>query len=238
MAIQPKDIPGTLKALCKRAGLSQQKFAVAMDYENASGVQRYFTEERKTYLRLEWVIQAAGVLQGKGNPPIHRQEVLEMAGPLPENAALPPSSFGGSDGPAVDGKLTIFGAKDLPILGHIASAGGGYVFEPISEARAYTGRPGDLVNVRDAYGFRIQDDLMEPVFKLGSMAYVDPTQPALPGDDVIVILKDGTGYLGVFVRRNAKHLVCGRYKDDQQRTFPTEQLRDVHVVIMVSRRRV
>lgn len=74
-------IPERFDALRRRAGLSFDDLAKAMDYAGASSVQRYLSAEfKKDVLPLEIARRAAKALVGLGNPAISEDEVLSLAG--------------------------------------------------------------------------------------------------------------------------------------------------------------
>jgi transcriptional regulator with XRE-family HTH domain len=73
-----------LKRLRERAGLTMADMAHAAGYKTASGYQRYedpgqFT---KKYIPLELTERLMPVLSGKGEPPIHPDEVMALAGSI------------------------------------------------------------------------------------------------------------------------------------------------------------
>lgn len=48
-------------------------------------------------------------------------------------------------------------------------------------------RPLQLAAALDALGFTILDALMDPAFRVGDIAYVNPAGPAMPGDDCLLV---------------------------------------------------
>lgn len=54
-------------------------------------------------------------------------------------------------------------------------------------------RPLKLIAATEALGFIILDALMDPAFRKGDIAYVNPAGPASPGDDCLLIRQIGIG---------------------------------------------
>ena len=77
-----------LRALMKRAELTQEAFAKALGYSFASGISRYLDPAHygDKPLPYAWAKRAAEVLRGRGSPPITDAEVLALSD-LPETAA-------------------------------------------------------------------------------------------------------------------------------------------------------
>jgi len=69
-----------LAELKDRSGLSIRAIARAMGYQNASSIQRYFSQDySKPALPSDFVAKLLPVLTGKGDRPIAREEILALA---------------------------------------------------------------------------------------------------------------------------------------------------------------
>ncbi|POF29653.1 LexA family protein [Roseibium marinum] len=69
-----------LADLKNRSGLSIRAIARAMGYQNASSIQRYFSQDySKPALPADFVAKLLPVLTGKGEQPVTREEVLALA---------------------------------------------------------------------------------------------------------------------------------------------------------------
>jgi SOS-response transcriptional repressor LexA len=124
------------------------------------------------------------------------------------------------------------GSQDLPIYGEDQLGSMAYDFRsPVP--LGYAGRPVDLTSER-AYAVRIRDDSMAPRFKAGELIYVDPTRPAKPGDDIVVRLKDGEGFVMRLVSRDLDGIRVDSYQPDGERNFPNEELAGLHVIVGVA----
>lgn len=237
MPIAPEDVPETLRRLCRRAGLGQAALARAMGYKTTSGLQRKFeTPPKAKYLSPDWVARLANILAGRGEPPIAREEVLELAGNL--------RVVGGTEAPdfrnltLAGQNISPYGIRDLPILGQARSGDGSYIFENGTPALSYTYRPVELLNSRDAYAVYVHGDSMAPRFKHGELVYVDPHRPVTPGDDVVVQLNDGHGYIKELVRRTARTVLCRQHNPDGEIEFPAGDIKSIHLILLATRVRV
>lgn len=239
MPIDPRQTPEVLRRLVvERAGLSYERFARLIGLKGASSVQRYFTDERSTYLPVEWVRRVADNLAGLGAPPITREEVFELAGPLPTVSTEDQKHTGVSEISLAARELSLYGAKDLPILGQGRAGDDSYVFENGASVRAYTMRPMELFNVRDAYAVYIHGDSMSPRFRHGELAYVDPARPPSPGDDVVIQMHDGQGFIKELVRRTARAVICRQHNPETTLEYRASDVRSIHLIVAATRVRV
>lgn len=81
------------------------------------------------------------------------------------------------------------GPRDLPVYASAQGGPDGMVidYEPIEWMR----RPQALEGVVDAFAFYVVGDSMAPRFRHGERLLVHPRRPPGPGDDVLLILRDG-----------------------------------------------
>lgn len=71
-----------LRELRERAGFSRDRLAPLVDFAAGSSVQRYELDGNfgDKYLPLELIIKLIPIFEGRGDPPILRAEIVEMAG--------------------------------------------------------------------------------------------------------------------------------------------------------------
>lgn len=165
-----------LTALRHRSGLSIKSLALTMGYKNASSIQRYFDPTLYTggFLHRDLVSKLETALEGKGVPPITREEIWELAGPEFAIAAAQPKGL----------QVPTFGNKNLPVMS-AAMGGDGHViisFDPIE----YIDRPSYLEHVPDAYGVYIVGESMHPAYRPSDIAYVHPRLPPAKDTDVVL----------------------------------------------------
>ncbi len=83
MLNKPSFNPATrLRELRERAGYSRDRLAPLIDFAAGSSVQRYELGRNfgDKFLPLELVIKLIPIFEGRGDPPILRSEIVEMAG--------------------------------------------------------------------------------------------------------------------------------------------------------------
>lgn len=158
---------------------------------------------------------------------------------LSHTVQLPVAKSGQPRG-SVDLKSTIpvqgGSQRDLPIYGEDQIGQMAYVFGDSAHPTllGYVERPVDLIDNERAYAVRIKDDSMAPRFKARELVYVDPTIPARAGDEVVVRLKDGEGFVMRLVSRDLDGIRVDSYQPDGERSFPNEELAGLHVIVGVA----
>ena len=227
----PESIARRVRTLRERAGLSLMDMAKAMGYGGASSIQRYEAAEKLKpgYLKRDLVAKIEKAVLGKGNPPIQRPEIWELAGPE-FNFAQPPEPN------AIVGSPIVTGGNMIPVYG---SAVGGIDGEfQLNGSMLYEVlAPPSLSPVSGAYAVQVSGDSMEPRYFDGEVVYVDPTRRVKRGDFVIAqIIVDESetrlAYIKRFVRHNAEELVLEQYNPPKELRFPHESVHSVHYVVM------
>jgi phage repressor protein C with HTH and peptisase S24 domain len=124
------------------------------------------------------------------------------------------------------------GRRDLPVVGHARGGKEGYFFDN-GIVESFVERPWFLLGQSNAYAVYVNESSMEPVLRHGQLAYVSPTVPPTPGDDVIVQLTDGQGLIKRLVRRTTKHLILEQFNPAKRLDIPIDSVRSVHLVVAV-----
>ncbi len=124
------------------------------------------------------------------------------------------------------------GPRDLPVVGHARGGKEGYFFDN-GIVESFVERPWFLLGQSNAYAVYVNDSSMEPVLRHGQLAYVSPTVPPTPGDDVIVQLTDGQGLIKRLARRTTRHLVLEQFNPARRLEIPVDSVRSVHLVVAV-----
>jgi phage repressor protein C with HTH and peptisase S24 domain len=125
----------------------------------------------------------------------------------------------------------------LPLYGQaVAGDDGRFPFngEVLSELPC----PPQLERTPHAYAVNVLGDSMEPRYRSGSIAYVNPSRAPRRGDDVVVqVEEDGElwGYLKEFVGVAHDKLTLLQLNPSKKLVFPTERVRSVHVVHLIER---
>ena len=234
MPIAPNQIHIRMQDFLRRTGLSYDELAHLLDFKRASSVQRYIQEERHAYLKLDLVQQLANKLVGMGSPPIEEWEVLELGGPLIVNYTSDSKNAALRQIDVAPPNLSSYGSHDLPVRGRWNASGDAYDFDAEEAPLAFVVRPMELSGVRDAYAVYIYGTANEPAFMDGCLAHVDPHRPATIGNDVIVQLLDGRGFLGRLTHRTPRTVTCQQYSGETFE-FPAKDVRSIHLVTSATR---
>jgi hypothetical protein len=114
--------------------------------------------------------------------------------------------------------------------------------EALVLAGSYTGqlvtRPAALEGLRGVFAFYVPGHAMEPRFRLGELAVVDPNRPARAGDDVLVILRTGEGrrrsaLLKRLAGADAAGLDLEQYCPARRFRLPAGQFESVHRILSI-----
>lgn len=227
----PESIARRMRMLRERANLSLEQLAKLMGYKGASSIQRYENPDKLNpgYLKRDFVAAVEKALLGKGNPPIQRPEIWELAGPE-FNFAPPPQPNA-----VVGAKITTSGPM-IPVYG---SAVGGLdgEFEMNGSLLYEIMAPPSLAPVKNAYAVQVVGDSMEPRYFDGEVVFVDPTRRVKRGDFVIVqVRREEEGpllaYVKRFIRHNVNELILEQYNPAKELRFNSNEVHSVHFIVM------
>lgn len=126
------------------------------------------------------------------------------------------------------------GLRNLPILGH-AKGGDEAYFIDNGVMAGMTYRPNLLESVGEAYAIEIWDTSMEPAFKHGCLAFVNPRKQIAPDDDVVVQLIDGQALIKQYVRRTDGHLVLRQHNPPKDIKIARNEVRSIHLIVDATR---
>lgn len=161
----------------------------------------------------------------------------------PAALLAPPAADAGlaTEPPSVGHRIdigSVYGKRDRPIRGHARGMDGDEAYRFDSDELGLTYRPVELLGVRDAYAVYVAGTSMSPRFEPGEMVYIDPNRPVKGGDDVVVQLADGQGYIKRLVRRTAKTLHCRQFNPARDCDYAADQVKAVHLIVGATRVRV
>jgi len=176
-----------LNRLRDRAGLSLRALAAKAGYAAASSIQRYADPEFDGPLGVEVATRFADAMEGQGDPPIVRAEVLALTG-LVTGTNAQPFRMEGSSAERM--------RRDLPIYGTALGAEeilNGEAIEQTTLNRAevveYKRRPPILDGRADVYGLYVQGSSMHPRFRDGDTVFVESRKRPAVGDDAVIYLR-------------------------------------------------
>jgi phage repressor protein C with HTH and peptisase S24 domain len=225
-----------LVALRTRSGLSLEQVAKAMGLAGRSSVQRLFSGDVDALGPVD-ALRLADVFEGKGSPPITREEVTRLSRfalaevrpndmPAPRYMQLP---------------------RDVPVygtaMGTYKTGGEDQEVEQTdlnqSDIIDQFTRPPGYANRTGLYGLYVAGPSMEPRWESGDPLYVDPKRPPAIGDDVVVYLARPSGedreLEAVLIKRLARR--SGSFIELEQFNPPltfrveTRRIKAIHRVI-------
>jgi len=176
-----------LNRLRDRAGLSLRALAAKAGYAAASSIQRYADPEFDGALGVEVAQRFADAMEGQGDPPIARAEVLALTGLVTATNAQP---F------RMESTNTERMRRDLPVYGTALGAEeilNGEAIEQTTLNRAevveYKRRPPILDGRADVYGLYVQGSSMHPRFRDGDTVFVESRKRPSVGEDAVIYLR-------------------------------------------------
>lgn len=120
--------------------------------------------------------------------------------------------------------------RDLKIIGHVKAGVEGFFLDQ-GEIHGMAYRPPALRGVEKAFAVYVNDESMLPAFEPGWVAWIHPTKPVAPGNNVIVELSDGQAYIKRLVRRTAKQVVCMQWNPKEEVTYDLKKVKHVYLVV-------
>lgn len=127
------------------------------------------------------------------------------------------------------------GAKDLPIIQTAGSAG--RLRLDHSRTPRLTERPEYLRRVQTAYALRIEDTSMSPAFEPGWLIYVDPTDTAKPGDNVVATSAVGGTVIRRLVRKSKAGVTLRQFNPKKDVQVKASALASMHCIAGVRYRK-
>ena len=213
-------IPGILRSLRERSGLSMATLARGLGYKTPSGYQHYETERYTSdYLKPDVAESLANMLEGLGAPPIRREEVLILSGRDPAAFGTGVSNVTKFVTPSMD---TVGGRKfptqiahtrDLPVLGAARGGSPTMVFSqetPID----WVQRPPQLAGVPNAFAVYMVGDSMSPAYDPGDIVFIHPSMSVKAGRAVLVELNDGSAVVKTLVKQTDHYVRLAEYNPE------------------------
>lgn len=149
----------------------------------------------------------------------------------------PSPSFGGVNEPSAPRYLEYAGrprtSTRVPVVGTARLGGDGYYNELEKPAGHGDGYVEAFSNDANAYAVRVKGDSMHPTIKHGQIVVVEPNGQLVPGENVLIALRDG--------RKMVKELVTGRpdsvtvvsVNGAERHTFERSEIDAIHAVAMI-----
>lgn len=137
-------------------------------------------------------------------------------------------------GESVESAPAIRPFKNVPIVGNVEGGPEGY----LSELGYPVGHGDGLVEFpakdKNAYALRVRGESMRPRIKSGEFIIVEPNSAANPGDDVVVICKDGRKMVKELLYIRDDEVTLGSINNGfKPLTIPLEQIEAMHYVAAI-----
>lgn len=95
--------------------------------------------------------------------------------------------------------------------------------------------PSMLVGIPGAYATRMPDDVMSPAIRKGAMVFVNPIREPTSGEDVVVLLKNGKGFIRTFGEKRKSHLILTQYNPPDEMVVPLNEVEVIHLIACTTR---
>ena len=220
-----------LNRLRDRAGLSLRALAAKAGYAAASSIQRYADPDYDGPLGVDVALRFVEAMEGAGDPPIARAEILALTGLVTDTNAVP---F------RMEGATADRMRRDLPIYGTALGADeivDGEAIEQTTlnrgEVVEYKRRPAILDGRADVYGLYVQGSSMQPRFRDGDTVFVESRKRPAVGDDAVIYLRTPDEIEGerassvlikAIVRKTASYVELEQYNPAQTFRIPMDRV--------------
>lgn len=225
--------------LRQRSRLSYRDIARLGGWAGASSVQRYLDGSYDgDYLPVSVARRLADAMEGKGEPPITRQEIMELAAfPVMQEGA--PFKMEGASQDRMKADVPVYGTA----LGASKIVDGEAIEQTTlnkGEIVTYFRRPTILDGRVDIYGLFVQGSSMSPRFEDGETVFVETTRPPKIADDVVVYLVGPDEHeaqaaravlVKRLVRRTAEYVELEQFSPAKTFRIPREMVGEVHRII-------
>lgn len=204
-----------VRGVAQAAGLTPTELAKKAGL-TPSTLNRFLNDEKVTHLLSTRTIAAIRKVVGDSN---------HEPAPLPIDTEMPR---------ILKSKVGVLGLDDLPVLGHGEGGKDGLFFDN-GEVRQYVPRPATLLRVNQAYAIFMHGHSMEPRFREGELLYVNPHRPPSQGDDVVIEMTDGRGFVKRLVRRTTKTVYVQQFNPAKEIEFPAGDIKNIHLIVGTGR---
>jgi len=202
----------SLAPLAAKIGVSQSTLwnFIYGDTKNFSKLQRLATELN---ISLDWILSGDGVSHGNGKVPANS----------PGHDGLD-----GRDG--LDGYSLRSLTSTIPILGRPSGAFDAVLMNPHEKIGEIERHPAQK-NMKDAFAIYVVGEAMLPRYRPGELVYVAAMKPPAKGQDCIVELANGEGYLREFIAHNGDGALCRTLNPAKEKKWLTADVKALHAVV-------
>lgn len=222
--------------------MTLDEVAQAMGLKGRSSVQRLFVPHLDT-LSIEDALRLADCFEGKGDPPITRQEVLAVSGHEKLFEAVPNDSTAPRYREQLE-NVPVYGTALGTFRNEDADVAIEQTYINYNDQVDHFVRPPKYQEHTTLYGFYVQGSSMFPRFDDGDPAYADPIRPPAIGDDVVVYLVRPIGdvddewneeleavLVKKLVKKSASFIELHQYNPELTFRVETRRIRAIHRVL-------
>lgn len=141
---------------------------------------------------------------------------------------------GASDHATFEAAPSLRPFKNVPIVGTVEGGPEGYLEEagyPVGHGDGHVEYP---AKGKHAYALRVRGDSMRPRIKSGEFIIVEPDSPTHPGDDVVVLCKDGRKMVKELLYQRDGEITLGSINNGfKPITLPLEEVDSVQYVAAI-----
>jgi phage repressor protein C with HTH and peptisase S24 domain len=137
----------------------------------------------------------------------------------------------GSDAMRMDQAIPVkSGIDTVPILGHAEGSDEAINFSD-GEPIGYAPRHPNQIGAKHSFSLYVRGSSMEDRYHEGELVYIIKGRSPLPGQDCVVELINGNGFLKRFEKRTDKEIVCRQLNPEKKWARKLSEVRAIHAVV-------
>ena len=118
----------------------------------------------------------------------------------------------------------------IPVLGRAAGENDGVLID-MREKIGETERHPAQKNMKGAFAFCVRGETMSPRYRPGELAYAAARKPPGKGQDCIVELANGAGYLREFIAHKGDFVLCRQLSPAKEVKWRVAEIKALHAVV-------
>ena len=130
----------------------------------------------------------------------------------------------------IPAKAVEFGPDEVPVYGYAAGTTDDALNLHNGAEIGRVARHPKQAGINKAFAVYVVGESMAPRFKPGQTLYILPGRWPAAGEDVVVELENGDGYVKEYRRRTQKEIICWQYNPGGEWRRLLSQVRAVHSV--------
>lgn len=123
-----------------------------------------------------------------------------------------------------------FGPDEVPVYGYAAGTTDDALNLHDGAEIGRVDRHPKQAGINDAFAVYVVGESMAPRFKPGQILYILPGRWPAAGEDVVIELDNGDGYVKEYRRKTQKEIICWQYNPNREWRRPLHQVKAVYSV--------